>query len=142
MTKDEFIRRAVGLPWIDRACSWRAMDCWGVVVMYFRYVYGEELPCVEGYSSGEIKITDGFQRQIQSGKWRRVESPEGDCIAFMLFKQGVASHVGVVVDGQYVLHAAGDAQHEGQVRCDRLDTFRRFHRGEMIFYSWEGGRCL
>ncbi|EBG0542801.1 hypothetical protein FRN05_17425 [Salmonella enterica subsp. enterica] len=141
MTKDEFIRRAVGLPWVDRACNWRAMDCWGVVVMYFRYVYGEELPCVEGYSTGERTIIDGFQGQIQNGKWREVTTPSGDCIAFMLFKNGIASHVGVVVDEQYVLHAAGDAQTEGQVRCDRLDLFRRFHRGEMRFYRYEGCRC-
>lgn len=142
MEKSEFIRRSVGLPWVDRACNWDAMDCWGVVVMYFRYVYGEELPCVEGYHTCEASIIDGFKSQIESGKWRRVDSPDDDCIAFMLFKQGVASHVGVIVDGKHALHSAGSTDYEGQVRCDRLDVFRRFHRGEMIFYKYEGYRCL
>lgn len=142
MDKKEFISRSVGLPWIDRACSWAAMDCWGVVVMYFRYVYGEELPCVEGYHTGETSIIEGFSSQIESGKWRQVDGPDGDCIAFMLFKQGVASHVGVIVDGKYALHSAGNANYEGQVRCDKLDVFRRYHRGEMVFYKYEGCRCL
>lgn len=141
MNKHEFIRRAVGLPWVDRACSWHAMDCWGVVVMYFRYVCGEELPCVEGYQTCGIPITDGFQSQTDSRKWKQVEKPAGDCIAFMLFKHGVASHVGVVIDGTHVLHAAGNAQNEGQVRCDRLDVFRRYHGGEIRFYRYEGARC-
>lgn len=142
MTKSEFIRRAVGLPWVDRACNWRAMDCWGVVIMYFRYVYGEELPCVEGYNSGDTSIVDGFKGQIESGKWRQVDESEGDCIAFMLFKNSVASHVGVIVDGKYALHSAGNANKEGQVRCDRLEVFRRFHQGELLFYKYEGCRCL
>lgn len=142
MDKNEFIRRSVGLPWIDRATNWEAMDCWGVVVMYFRYVYGEELPCVEGYHTGETSIIDGFQLQIDSGKWRQVDKPDGDCIAFMLFKQAIATHVGVIVDGKYALHSAGNYDCEGQVRCDKLDVFRRFHRGEMVFYKYEGCRCL
>lgn len=142
MKKSEFIGKAVGLPWVDRACSWHAMDCWGVVVMYFRYVYGEELPCVEGYITGSVSIADGFQSQIDSGKWKKTDSPDGDCIAFMLFKNGIASHVGVIVDGVYALHSAGNIDNEGQVRCDRLETFRRFHGGEMIFFQYEGCRCF
>jgi hypothetical protein len=142
MKKEEFINRAVGLPWIDRACSWKAMDCWGVLVMYFRYVYGEELPCVEGYQTGQISITDGFAFQLSNGKWKRVENPDGDCIAFMLFDGNIASHVGVIVDGKYALHSAGMAGYSGQVRCDRLDVFRRFHLGDIHFYRYEGCRCL
>lgn len=141
MKKSEFIERAVGLPWIDRACSWQAMDCWGVVVMYFRYVYGEELPCVEGYQTRQTGIVEGMEDQLASGKWRQVDEPDGDCIAFMLFRNGVASHVGVIVDGKYALHSAGNADYEGQVRCDKLEVFRRYHGGEMRFYRYEGCTC-
>lgn len=142
MEKNEFIRRAVGLPWVDRACSWRAMDCWGVVMMYFRYVYGEEIPCVEGYSTGQKSLEDEFQNEVDSGKWKRVEKPDGDCIVFMLFKGGVASHVGVIIDGKYALHSAGNIHQEGQVRCDRLESLRRLYGLEMEFYKYEGCRCL
>lgn len=141
MEKNEFIRRAVGLPWIDRACSWKAMDCWGAVVMYFRYVYDEELPCVEGYACGSDSIVDGFNAQIADGKWLEVDNPAGDCIVFMSFKNGYPAHVGVVIDGKRVLHSAGSESVEGQVRCDKLDVFRRYHR-DMKFYQYRGCRCL
>lgn len=141
MKKYEFIDRAVGLPWIDRACSWSAMDCWGVVVMYFRYVYGEELPVVEGYITGKIDVTSGMNDQLSTGKWRQVDAPDGDCIVFMQFNEGVAQHVGVIVDGKYALHSAGHDKNSGQVRCDRLDAIRRFWGGEMRFYRYEGCTC-
>lgn len=141
MDKNEFIRRSVGLPWVDRATNWEAMDCWGVVVMYFRYVYGEELPCVEGYHTGETSIIDGFRSQIDSGKWLQVDKPDGDCIVFTGFKDGVAVHVGVVVDGKYLLHASGNERKEGQVRCDRIEAYQRYCK-EMKFYRYEGCRCL
>lgn len=141
MTSEEFIRRAVGLPWVDRACSWSAMDCWGVVMMYFRYVYDEELPFVEGYSSGDKTIASGFSEQVASGKWEKVDSAAGDCIVFTAYKDGVPCHVGVVVNGAYVLHSAGNEEHDGHVRCDRLDAFRRFHR-DIELYRYTGCRCL
>ena len=141
MNKYDFVARAVGLPWVDRACSWQAMDCWGVAIMYFRHVYGEELPCVEGYSTRQITIADGFHQQIAGGTWNRVDQPEGDGIAFMLFNGGEATHVGVVIDGTHVLHSAGNDNSPGQVRCDRIDAFRRFHGGDMHFFKYEGWRC-
>lgn len=139
MTSDEFMRKAVGLPWIDRACSWAAMDCWGVVIMFFRHVHDAELPVVEGYESGDKSISAGFIEQLQSGLWVRVDGPVGTGIAFTSYINGVPAHVGVVIDGKYVLHSAGNENHEGQVRCDRLESFTRLHRN-IEFYQYLGCR--
>ena len=140
MSKDEFIRLVVGKPWVDRACSFEAMDCWGVVVLYFRYVYGVEIPHVIGYETGETSIESGFAEQVTDKKWIKVEKPSGDGVAFMAFKNGVASHVGVVVDGLYILHSAGTERCSGQVRYDKLNVFNRTNPS-IEFYRYMGLKC-
>lgn len=135
MDKNEFIRRAVGLPWVDRACSFEAMDCWGVVVMYFRHVHGIILTHDEGYRDGAISIAAGYDLQLSSGQWRP-STPSGDCIVFMSKRDGIPTHVGVVIDGTFALHAAGDVNHVGQVRLDRLRVLMRlYHDTEFYCYA-------
>ncbi|MBM7346227.1 hypothetical protein JOE09_005293, partial [Pantoea coffeiphila] len=38
LTGSDFARAMIGVPWANRACSWQACDCWGLVVLYYRHV--------------------------------------------------------------------------------------------------------
>ncbi|RLJ10259.1 hypothetical protein CKF66_27855, partial [Klebsiella pneumoniae] len=49
MTQSDFIGLVNGKPWANRACSFEQMDCWGLVVLYYRHVLGLELHHIAGY---------------------------------------------------------------------------------------------
>ena len=57
MTRNEFINKMIGKPWKNRACTLEACDCWGLVVLYFRYVLGTEIHHDAGYESYHDFVT-------------------------------------------------------------------------------------
>lgn len=57
MNSDGFIRRVIRKPWADRACGFDEMDCWGLVVLYYRHVFGIEIHQTKGYEAGEDFVT-------------------------------------------------------------------------------------
>ncbi len=48
----EFIRRMIGVPWSNRACTFDKVDCWGLCVLYYRHVLGTELHQTPDYEAG------------------------------------------------------------------------------------------
>lgn len=131
MLKDEFIGKVIGKPWRNRACTFDAMDCWAVVVLYYRHVIGIEIHQTADYESGHDFMTcyDG-----DVVFWRRTELfAEGDIFVAWVGSKPV--HVGLIIDGK-ALHSRGD---NGHVRYDAIRTIQKlFTRVE--FYQYAGNR--
>ena len=111
MTQSEFIGLVNGKPWANRACSFEQVDCWGLVVLYYRHVLGLELHHIAGYESGEEFITCYEQEHVH---WRRVPVATTGCIA-VFYRGEVPAHIGVMISPGKCLHARGEF---GFVRCD------------------------
>jgi len=129
MTEIDFIKKVIGKPWSDRACNFEKMDCWGLIVLYYRHVKGIELHHAEGYESGEDFITCH-----QGILWQWVidgcQSP-GSMVTF--YSSGKPSHVGVITEGGKVLHSRGEFS---GVRVDHLTSLMRFyHQVEFHKYA-------
>lgn len=128
MTQDEFIRRVIGLPWADRACSFEAMDCWGLVVLYYRHVLGIEIHQTPDYEAGSDFITcyDG-----DAAFWSHSAPQSGGLAVF--FKGNHPDHVGIVVNGNRCLHSLGGGK---TVSVDRLPVLQRiFTKTEFMTYA-------
>lgn len=105
---EEFTRRAIGVPFVDRGHDYSGWDCWNLLCLFHREVLGISIPSyAEGYSdaghSAESRrvLTDLFQKGMAS--WRRVESPEpGDVV--LLNIGGRPLHVGLAIGGGLMLH--------------------------------------
>lgn len=131
MHRDEFISRIEGVPWCNRACSFDAADCWGLVVMYYRHVLGIEVHQTADYESGRDFMTCYASDVVF---WQRSETfcDEGIFVAWV-GSQPV--HVGLIVDGR-ALHSRGE---NGHVRFDAIRTIQKlFTRVE--FYQYAGNR--
>lgn len=87
------------------------MDCWGLVVLYYRHVLGLELHHIAGYESGADFITCYEQERAH---WRRVPVAATGCIA-VFYRGEVPAHIGVMISPIKCLHARGEF---GFVRCD------------------------
>lgn len=131
MSKDDFLSRALGIPWRNRACSFDAADCWGLVVLYYRHVLGTELHQTPDYEAGGDFLTC-YDADVVF--WNR----EGSFVDDGIFVAWVGSHpvhVGLIIDGR-ALHSRGD---NGHVRSDAIRTIQKlFTRVE--FYSYANNR--
>lgn len=137
MYKEEFIRRMIGKPWVNRAASWSEVDCWGLAILYSRHVLGIELPEVEGYKEG-VPTNECWTKEVAKEHWEDVEIAEGDLV-FTCFKNGRATHVGVCIDSQRALHCAG-GEHGGSVAVHSLRALERLY-GKMQFARFRGYKC-
>lgn len=131
MSKDDFLSRVTGIPWQNRACSFEAADCWGLVVLYYRHVIGIEIHQTADYESGSDFLTcyDG-----DVAFWRRTESFSDDGI-FVAWIGSNPVHVGLIVDGR-ALHSRGE---NGHVRPDAIRTIQKLFT-KVEFYSYAGNR--
>lgn len=128
MNKTDFIRKVNRLPWADRACSFEAADCWGLIVLYFRHVSGIEIHQTPDYEAGKDFITCYEGDRIF---WRTGSRAEGNIAVFYRGEQ--PDHVGVVIGGNRCLHSRGKG--EG-VRIDPLPVLERaFTRTEFLQYG-------
>jgi len=128
MTKDEFIRKVNGLPWADRACSFEAVDCWGLVVLYYRHVMSVEVHQTPDYEAGKDFITCYEGDRVF---WQPGSRSDGDIGVF--YRGRVPDHVGIVIDGNQLLHSKGEG---GSVRIDPLPVLERaFTRTEFLQYG-------
>ena len=130
MSKDDFLSRVTGIPWMNRACSFDAADCWGLVVLYYRHVLGIEIHQTADYESGSDFLTcyDG-----DVVFWLRTEYFSDDGIFAWIGSNPV--HVGLIVDGR-ALHSRGE---NGHVRSDAIRTIQKLFT-KVEFYSYAGNR--
>lgn len=131
MSKDDFLSRVTGIPWQNRACSFDAADCWGLVVLYYRHVLGIELHQTADYESGRDFLTCYDSDAVF---WHRTESFSDDGI-FVAWIGSNPVHVGLIVDGR-ALHSRGE---NGHVRSDAIRTIQKLFT-KVEFYSYAGNR--
>lgn len=122
MSDDEFIKRAIGKPWVKLASGPNEYDCWGLIVDYFKQCKNIDLPL---YTDGNI--LDGYISEIESGRWQRSDSG----VVFMCFKNDIPMHCGLVF-GDYVLHAAGYDK-IGQVTYHSMRKIKRLFNDCRLF---------
>lgn len=128
MHKSEFIERVTGVPWTDRACTFEAMDCWGLVVLYYRHVLGIEIHHTQDYESGHDFLTC-FDEEVSF--WDDTDTFRDGGI-FIAYYGAQPVHVGLTVDGM-ALHSRGEC---GHVRADSIRTIKKlFTRVEFKTYA-------
>ncbi|EPT6987785.1 NlpC/P60 family protein [Cronobacter turicensis] len=131
MHKDEFLQAVIGKPWENRACSFDAMDCWALVVLYYRHVLGIEIHQTADYESGSDFLTC-YDADVVF--WRRTESfVDGDIFVAWVGSKPV--HVGLIVDGK-ALHSRGE---NGHVRPDAIRTIQKLFT-KVEFYRYADNR--
>lgn len=118
----------VGIPYVERGRDRAGVDCWGLVRMVHREVFGRELPSLAGeYADGaDDGIADIVAREREG--WARTdEATPGDVVAFRIL--GHRWHVGVCTAPGHFMHAR-----EGHAVCiERLDAGAWRHRVEGIY---------
>lgn len=124
LTPQEFTTRAVGLSWERWRSDWQAVDCFGLVVLYFREVLGVDL--------GDVPHTDIATGFCTAEGWEACEVEAG-AVAFMAWRDGAPTHCGIVLSPLQLLHSEGAPDRAGSVRVSSISLMRRVY-GELRFY--------
>lgn len=126
MTKQEFISRALSVPWVRSGGDWLGVDCYGLVELWHKHVLGVQIEFIE-----HTTISDGLS---QCKNWVQCEI-ESNAACFMAYRNGSPEHCGIVLDSVSVLHAQGGREAGGRVRVTRLDALKRRY-GDIKFFRY------
>lgn len=92
-------------PFVEKGRDYDGIDCWGLVYLCYRDVYGIELPTHTGdYNSTRRRqeVRD-LIAQRKDAQWVLTKDPRpGDGV--LLRQMGRACHMGVLMDRRNVLH--------------------------------------
>lgn len=127
LSPEDFVRRAVGVPWARWRSDWRAADCFGLVTLWFREVVGIELGPVP-----QTDIASGFS--AASG-WVEC-GPEAGATAWMAWRDDAPTHCGILLPGGMLLHSEGTPERPGRVRVSRLAAVAQFYGDDIRFYRY------
>ncbi|WP_145055557.1 NlpC/P60 family protein [Mixta calida] len=118
----------IGVPWANRACTFESVDCWGLVVLYYRHVLGIELHQTPDYEADKDFFTC-YEGDVVF--WRRSDVSVNGGI-FVAYTGSAPAHVGLIVNHR-ALHSRGEG---GGVRIDSLLVLQRaFTRLEYFSYA-------
>lgn len=126
MTPIEFAGLAVGLPWVKWRSDWAGMDCFGLVVLWFREVLGIEL--------GNVPRVGIVQGLAEAADWAETDTRDGRVI-WMAWAGGEPKHCGVFLDERRALHCDGSEEKPGSVRITTVSALYRMY-GHIKLYRY------
>ena len=117
VTSDDFAALMLGKPYTDRCCHVDTVDCWGLIVLYYRLRHGINVHHDDSYDNGGSFATC-FDGEINF--WRDTDSPSiGDVV--VAYRGNTPIHVALWWGRDKILHA----REKTAVRFDRLLTLER-----------------
>ena len=117
-----------GKPYVDRHCAVDAVDCWGLVALYYRLVHVINIHHTDDYGNGSDFATC-YHSEVDF--WLRHEHPVPGGI-FVAYRGAVPVHVGLVIDDHTIFHA----RDKTSVRLDKLRTLERLStKVEFLTYA-------
>ncbi len=99
--------RFIGIPFKDGGRDFDGVDCWGLVVLYYRDALGVTLPDYRISVAASTRIAKQIDEVEKSGAWRELERPEPDCVVLMALDAAqprVRQHIGVFIGQGQILH--------------------------------------
>lgn len=107
----------LGKPYVARACGYEAVDCWGLVVLFYAECMGIRVNNCFSYERG-MPFAVCYDDEVIY--WRETQNPQrGDLIVSYIGSAPV--HVGIWWGYDKILHA----REKTFVRIDRIRTLTR-----------------
>lgn len=135
--QNAFINSVNGKPWVNRGLSIDGMDCYGLVILFYRDVLGIELPIPDGYAENN-EMSQCWSSEISSGRWETVKRPEKNGLVFTAYRGNTPMHVGIMIDRLRAIHSRGTVENGGKVEIHNISSLERYY-GKITFHKYIGG---
>jgi hypothetical protein len=125
MTKDRFIRLMIGKPWVNRACSFKEVDCYGLVLLYYKSVLKQDINTPFGYTEQiEMHELEGDWEVENCEDFEEASRPVENAIIGFYSGEKLA-HVGVMVSPTKVLQCRGSVDKPGAVEMHSVRSISK-----------------
>lgn len=102
MDLTSFMRRAIGVPFLEHGRDFDGWDCWGLIVLAYREVLGVTVPDFTYATARDyLKLARLFGDR-NNPYWCKVD-PRPMAVA-CIYRRGVVIHAGLVVPNRRILH--------------------------------------
>ena len=132
MTKDEIVRKYLGVPFVHKGRDLKGIDCYGLLCLVYRDL-GYILPDYTDYGIEDYKrewYEEGkdYYLQLYHTLWEKVEKPEPwDGLLFRHSRHtNTINHVGIYLGDEQFLHCY-EGSEVGVARLDRPYWSRRLY---------------
>lgn len=96
----------VGIPWVKGESGFDGADCWGLVLLYYRTVFGKKIKEYDKYIPEGPERKRVIDTEKQSTGWKKLARPQEGAVCVMaLLSENNFSHVGVCLNSKDVLHS-------------------------------------
>lgn len=103
MTLQEFYHKALDIPFKEQGRDYTGADCWGLIVLAYRDLFGITLPSNDEYYKDVKNYKELAEALSHREGWLPTEAPvTGDVVLFNL--SGRPFHIGLMVDEYRFLH--------------------------------------
>ena len=129
------ITEYIDIPFLDNGKDRNGLDCWRLVVMFYREKLGIDLPDFSGiYVDGTLASLKKVTRIIRENKkkWQQVKKPQPYDV--ILIRTGsMVYHAGIVVGRRTMLHIMEGVnstveEFTGLMWKDKVEGFYRYRR--------------
>lgn len=132
ISDEAFAQLMFGKPYKNRCCHVDAVDCWGLVVLYYRLCRSINIHHDDSYDNGGSFATC-FSSEVSF--WEDTEYPvTGDVV--VAYRGSLPVHVAIMWGRDRILHARDGAA----VRFDRLRTLERLST-KLRFLTYASNSC-
>lgn len=138
MDKFEFIDKVLGVQWVNRGVSMDAMDCFGLVYLYYKNVLGIELGGISGERRDKKDQLIGYYFHMTQHEWEEIPRPTVDSVVFVNFDHsGRPRHTGIVISRTDVLHCSGSRDLAGGVQISSIHSLES-SMGKAKYFQYIG----
>ena len=114
MKPEQLITQLLGTPYAPSGNTYDALDCFGVVEIWYRDALGIEVEDRAMHPPTHSGLNNGVE---SASEWESIDGPEDHCLVLMQSGRLIHGHIGVYYRGK-VIHS--DRKHNACV-CQPLD---------------------
>lgn len=114
----------VGIPYVVLGRGYDGADCWGLVYLFYRDVFGIEIPTYSEFlesNGNRPRVVNTLVNQVKDRDWKQVEQKRhGDVVLMRTGKN--EHHVGIFVEPNFILHSEdiGSYSHMTKISDPRI----------------------
>ena len=98
----------IGIPFVNGGRDFTGCDCWGLVCLAYRHLFGTELEDYQISCFDTLRIKGQIEKEVKSAEiWKEINIPEIPCLVVMSTNPNFprfCNHLGLYVEDQKFLH--------------------------------------
>jgi len=98
------IKDLIGIQWKEKGRDWEGLDCYGLLLLYFKHFKGILLPDYQ-YESNWCKQGKDYFLDEYPKLWKKIKVPVKDSVLLFRGYNGMVDHTGIYIGKNFFIHS-------------------------------------